>query len=286
MDTIVTEKKCGMCGVIKSIEKFSKSSDKYNKGYQRHCKQCQREYLQTNKERVRERKRAYNEKNRDRVRQKHKEYVEEHKERLTEIGKQWRTDNAEHLKQYKKDHRQHYYELEVERTKKHPNRNRIQLANGRARRENVPGVLTVQDWELVLDKYGHKCLGCYSAGELEIDHVLPMSRGGRNSGDNLQPLCPSCNARKSDTYIDYRPDKELFATPEILELGRLANLAESMRVNKGVKNGRAKLTEENVIEIINNKTIPTRELAKKFGVNVSIVNDIEAGRSWKHIQRP
>ena len=33
---------------------------------------------------------------------------------------------------------------------------------------------------------------------LELDHIIPRSRGGRTCVENLQTLCSSCNARKGN----------------------------------------------------------------------------------------
>jgi 5-methylcytosine-specific restriction endonuclease McrA len=32
-----------------------------------------------------------------------------------------------------------------------------------------------------------------------VDHIMPMNKGGKTVPENLQILCRSCNARKSDT---------------------------------------------------------------------------------------
>lgn len=57
----------------------------------------------------------------------------------------------------------------------------------------------------ILDRDGHKCLKCGSTIALELDHVLPLSKGGNSKPCNLQTLCTKCNSEKRDTYADYRP---------------------------------------------------------------------------------
>jgi len=41
-----------------------------------------------------------------------------------------------------------------------------------------------------------RCRNCGSARHLEIDHIIPVSRGGSSEEDNLQTLCRLCNRRK------------------------------------------------------------------------------------------
>lgn len=49
----------------------------------------------------------------------------------------------------------------------------------------------------VLLRDGGRCQYCGGAAE-DIDHVLPRSRGGRHSWDNVVAACRRCNARKQD----------------------------------------------------------------------------------------
>ncbi len=49
------------------------------------------------------------------------------------------------------------------------------------------------------------CIVCKSEFQLSIDHVIPASHKGDSCIENYQTLCKSCNSRKKDTYIDYRP---------------------------------------------------------------------------------
>lgn len=53
----------------------------------------------------------------------------------------------------------------------------------------------------VLARDGYRCAYCgkvCSAREATIDHVLPISRGGRSSWGNTVTACRDCNQRKAD----------------------------------------------------------------------------------------
>lgn len=54
--------------------------------------------------------------------------------------------------------------------------------------------------EMMFLQHG-RCRGCGKSLVVKgyhVDHVVPLSRGGRNDRSNLQLLCPSCNLMKSD----------------------------------------------------------------------------------------
>ena len=44
--------------------------------------------------------------------------------------------------------------------------------------------------------HGAVCQNCGDTDNLTIDHIIPISKGGTNELDNLQPLCKSCNSSK------------------------------------------------------------------------------------------
>jgi hypothetical protein len=56
-------------------------------------------------------------------------------------------------------------------------------------------------------KLGFKCLKCGSEEDIHLDHIIPDSKGGETSLDNLQPLCRKCNISKGIKIIDYRNEK-------------------------------------------------------------------------------
>ncbi|MDQ2727533.1 MAG: HNH endonuclease [Actinomycetota bacterium] len=48
----------------------------------------------------------------------------------------------------------------------------------------------------LLQRDEHVCLRCGATDHLTGDHIIPVSRGGQTTLDNLQLLCQSCNSKK------------------------------------------------------------------------------------------
>ena len=50
----------------------------------------------------------------------------------------------------------------------------------------------------VFARDGFRCQYCGGSGRLTVDHVIPRSRGGGSSWDNMVASCAPCNLRKAD----------------------------------------------------------------------------------------
>ncbi len=50
----------------------------------------------------------------------------------------------------------------------------------------------------IMKRDGNKCLYCGSRSDLTIDHIIPKSRGGGDSWENLATACSSCNHKKGN----------------------------------------------------------------------------------------
>ena len=81
------------------------------------------------------------------------------------------------------------------------------------------------------------CLYCgqeYGWAELSRDHVVPISRGGRDSWTNVVTACRRCNNRKADHLLE-EVNMELLAVPfvpnqyEFLYLSNHAVLTDQMQ---------------------------------------------------------
>ena len=60
----------------------------------------------------------------------------------------------------------------------------------------------------VLTRDEHQCQYCgnhFRESELTIDHVIPRSKGGTNSWDNVVTACRACNQLKSNYLLENSP---------------------------------------------------------------------------------
>jgi 5-methylcytosine-specific restriction endonuclease McrA len=99
---------------------------------------------------------------------------------------------------------------EVVRRWRARNPEKVSAKNRRTKiiRRHVPGSHTLTEWQALKAQYSYRCLCCGKAEpliKLTEDHVIPVTKGGSNAIDNLQPLCGPCNSAKGNRRsTDYR----------------------------------------------------------------------------------
>ena len=112
-----------------------------------------------------------------------REHYECNKYEIVARSKKWGEENPEKVKAAKKNN----------------------LRKRRAARHASQGNFTAYEFEALCERYGNKCLACGdTATVMEADHVVPLSKGGADDINNIQPLCGSCNRRKFANIVDYR----------------------------------------------------------------------------------
>jgi len=154
-------------------------------------KASDKKYYQTHKEKTKQ----YVKNNKERISLRNKEYRIKNLEKRNQQFKEWYNKNKEHNSLRKK-----------EWVKNNPDKVERQLSRRRARRlGNGAEPYTIQQ---VLDLYGTNCHICnipinllaprhprkpgWEKG-LHIDHVIPISKGGADTLDNVRPAHGLCN---------------------------------------------------------------------------------------------
>lgn len=74
-------------------------------------------------------------------------------------------------------------------------RRRAKLAGNDAR------LVTTRDMKRLADRQRHRCFYCDAKTKLEVEHVVPVTRGGRHSIGNLVLACFDCNRGKSTKFV-------------------------------------------------------------------------------------
>ena len=59
---------------------------------------------------------------------------------------------------------------------------------------------TIREWQRE-HALPNECVFCGSTENLTTDHLIPQSRGGSGSGDNLVLSCQSCNSSRNDKGV-------------------------------------------------------------------------------------
>lgn len=70
------------------------------------------------------------------------------------------------------------------------------------------GNISQRKREIVYKRDGFVCTKCGQANNLTIDHIIPVSKGGRGIKENLQTMCKPCNVKKGSDIAIYTKHKE------------------------------------------------------------------------------
>jgi 5-methylcytosine-specific restriction endonuclease McrA len=194
---------CTKCREWRPVERYRKrllSRD----GYDYVCNECvnadSRAWRAKNKQRVQELNREFYEANRAERLEYHRQYRQTHKEYFKEQMQIFRQKNPEYNARQMR-----------EWSRAHPDEIKAKDHARRAFKMGKPQSFTAAEWKALKERYNYTCLRCGRQEpeiKLTADHVVPISKDGAGTIDNIQPLCKSCNTAKHDNTIDYRPNWE------------------------------------------------------------------------------
>jgi 5-methylcytosine-specific restriction endonuclease McrA len=180
-----TTKKCRKCGETKSVEEFS-FVRKGQPNRRARCKPCEtaahREWRLANLDR----RAAYMRDWKARNAEKWDAYMRAWLERHPDYQLEWARSNIERLREYRTQWREENRELVREYTRRH-----------RARKLKAP--YEDVDPIMVFVRDEGRCGICGDPVDLNdwhLDHVRPLSKGGKHLYENVQVAHPVCNRRK------------------------------------------------------------------------------------------
>ena len=200
--TEVTFKTCNICGLELQLSCFyAHPTNPDRLAYK--CKECSRRLNREN-----------HEKNGNQIRRKqHYAYKTDHNARRTEMleyQKRYRRTFKEKVLAYARSIREDgraFVNLKIANYRRTPTGRYKANLKQQKRERAIVGTMTFSEWLEVLNRYG-RCLRCGMAHpdvEITIDHIIPVSKGGMHTKDNVQPLCRNCNSWKQAKIIDFRP---------------------------------------------------------------------------------
>lgn len=171
----MTDKRCPRCSKSKPLIEFNRNRSSRD-GLARWCKACSKAYKLEYRARpaVRERERAY-----DAARH------EAQKDQIHARQAEYRERNAEHITARQSAHNAANPHLAWVRNYRH--------------RVTVLGLTPVIEHFTkadVIARYGDHCTYCEVGPFEQLDHDLPVSRGGPHTLENVRPACIPCNLSK------------------------------------------------------------------------------------------
>lgn len=203
-------KVCSTCKTEKPLTEFGRNTNRPD-GLDNCCRDCRREI-----------RRRYKERHPQRVKESQAKYQAKHKEDKRDYDKQYREANKETIQQRKRAYYQEHKDSERARVEnwktEHPEQYRAvhSAAKHRYRAQLLEngGSYTHEQLLECLEFFGYCC--AYSGEPLQpdyhVDHVVPISKGGRNDIKNIVPANPVPNIKKKDKdWVDWFFNSEYFS---------------------------------------------------------------------------
>jgi 5-methylcytosine-specific restriction endonuclease McrA len=140
--------------------------------------------------------------NPDAIRAYERAYYAANREKIAARSKAYgdadRTKRLATLNKWKAANRDHVNELSRSWKARNPEKRRTTDRNFRAKRASAEGKHTATDIKRIRETQRDCCAYCRKrlGGCGQVDHIIPLSRGGTNWPNNLQLTCASCNVRK------------------------------------------------------------------------------------------
>lgn len=135
---------------------------------------------------------------------KRKQRLKDKPDEVRAVNKRWCDANPDKVLNYRIKHKNTHLRATKEWKKNNPEKAReIRIAgenNRRARVKNVGGKISAKRIRDLLIEQNNCCYWCLEVfvKPYEIEHIIPLSKGGDNSEENIALACKLCNAQKNN----------------------------------------------------------------------------------------
>lgn len=189
------KKRCPKCGEVKLLSDFYKSKHT-SSGRTCYCKSCERkdgqQYYLNHKEQRYTSTKKWRLSNVERWRELVRKGHSNRKEKASKYSKEYRLKKGDELREYNRlwssTHKEH---------------NQARQRKKNAIKANAPGSgISVEQSISIKQETGNHCVYCgVKSNNLQIDHVIPLSRGGADDITNAVTACPRCNVSKGNKTL-------------------------------------------------------------------------------------
>lgn len=195
--------RCSSCEEVKPAEAFRTRNRGGKTTVRSHCRACEAaNQLARPRERKREILRMSRTRNPERYKAGRVAYHKRHQAEVAVRWKAWYERNKEYRAEYAYQQRTADPERYNAQVRARYAADSTSVKNAyharRARLAAVEYTLTVEEWQKTLVAFNHRCAYCNSSKRIEQDHVVPISKGGGHTKENVVPACRSCNASKGN----------------------------------------------------------------------------------------
>lgn len=185
-----TSGRCVECHTINGTKTFRKRKES-DPDWAQQREQKAAQWKKNNPDKVRTQQAKWRKANPDKVSVNNKNWRKRHPEQAKANCDKWRHNNREKARESVRD----WAARNPERAKEVK---RASQTNRRSREMVNGGCVTGADILALFERFDSRCAKCGDTERIEIDHIMPVARGGTNSPSNLQLLCKPCNRSKSD----------------------------------------------------------------------------------------
>jgi len=205
---------CNKCKINKSLSEFSNRKTSKD-GKDSTCKECRAIYRASVRDKTKSYNLQYRKDNKEAMSASHKEWQSENREHIKEYNKSYQIENKEAMSEYYLDNKDRLLDGQKAYRKtvmgkavsaNYAHKRRVISSGGNLPMDSRDYPTSKELQELKVSQE-NKCAYCdcdldyITPKAVHLDHVIPLSKGGTHTLDNVVWSCATCNMSKGASLI-------------------------------------------------------------------------------------